>query len=80
VGRKKPDEAVARFEFGHTVALDKATGEARWHVKTYGDGIATPAVITVGGTDILLGGDPAAEDPQAPLEGPPAGNAPEGLD
>ena len=40
--------------FGYTCAFDKATGAIRWQVKTYGGGIATPIIITVAGTDILL--------------------------
>ena len=40
--------------FGHTAAFDKATGAMRWMVRTFGAGIATPGVITVGGVDILL--------------------------
>jgi hypothetical protein len=40
--------------FGRTVALDKATGELRWSVDTAGGSIATPAIITVDGTDVLL--------------------------
>ncbi|MEI7833526.1 MAG: PQQ-binding-like beta-propeller repeat protein [bacterium] len=39
---------------GYTVAFDKKTGEKRWQVNTYGGGIATPVVITVAGTDILI--------------------------
>ena len=40
--------------FGKVAALDKATGEVRWVVETGGGSIATPALIRVGGTDILL--------------------------
>ena len=39
---------------GYTVAVEKATGKIRWQAKTFGGGIATPAIITVGGTDVLL--------------------------
>ena len=39
---------------GYTIAFDKATGRVKWQVKTFGGGIATPAIITVAGTDILL--------------------------
>jgi len=40
--------------FGKTVAFEKATGKIRWTVETGGGSIATPAVITVGGSDILI--------------------------
>jgi len=40
--------------FGKVVAFDKATGEVRWTVETSAGSIATPAVIRVGATDILL--------------------------
>jgi hypothetical protein len=39
---------------GYTVAFDKKSGETRWQVSTYGGGIATPVVITVGGVDVLI--------------------------
>lgn len=40
--------------FGRLVAFDKATGAVRWQVETKGGSIATPAIITVAGTDIVL--------------------------
>jgi outer membrane protein assembly factor BamB len=40
--------------FGKLVAFDKATGTVRWSVATQGGSIATPAIITVAGTDIVL--------------------------
>jgi hypothetical protein len=44
--------------FGCVVALDKTTGVIRWKAETKGNSIATPAVITVAGTDILLSEGP----------------------
>jgi hypothetical protein len=40
--------------FGRLVAFDKTTGKVRWQVETKGGSIATSAIITVAGTDIVL--------------------------
>ena len=40
--------------FGKLVAFDKATGVVRRMVETQGGSIATPAIVAVAGTDILL--------------------------
>lgn len=47
-------DLVISDHFGRLVALDKATGAVRWKVETQGGSIATPAIITVGQTDIVL--------------------------
>jgi hypothetical protein len=47
-------DLVVSDYFGKLVAFDKATGEVRWIVQTQGGSIATPAIITVGGKDIVL--------------------------